>query len=137
MGFLLDTNVLSETQRRRPDGAVRQWLRTVDDAQLHVSVLTIGEIRKGVERLRPRDPRRAISLESWLDAMVQSYGDRVLPVDQDAAELWGRLNAPRPLPNVDSLLAATAITRDLTLVTRNVTDVASTGVRIVNPFASN
>ncbi|BFU47516.1 hypothetical protein KRMM14A1004_57530 [Krasilnikovia sp. MM14-A1004] len=95
----------------------------------------MGEIRAGIERLRPRAADRAAALDHWLDTLLTAYGDRVLPVSGEVAQRWGRLNVPphRP-PVVDSLLAATALVHRLTLVTRNVADVAATGVDLLNPF---
>ncbi|HMG54147.1 MAG TPA: type II toxin-antitoxin system VapC family toxin, partial [Kofleriaceae bacterium] len=99
------------------------------------SVLVIGELRQGVERLRRRDPTAAAALDRWLRELVQHHADRTLPVDADVTDRWGRLNVPDPLPAVDGLLAATALVHSLTLVTRNVRDVRTTGVRHVDPFA--
>lgn len=135
MSFLLDTNVLSELRKgKRADPNVAAWFAEVPEADLFLSVLVAGELRQGVERLRRRDLDAAERLDRWLVALLDSYADRILPIDLRTAELWGRLNAPDPLPAVDGLLAATAIAHDLTLVTRNVRDVVGTGVRIVDPF---
>jgi hypothetical protein len=101
---------------------------------LHLSVLVIGEGRKGVDRLRSRDAARARALERWLDGIAQSYGNRIIPIDRAVAEEWGRLNGPRPLPVIDSLLGATANVHGMTLVTRHVRDLAGTGVKLLNPF---
>jgi toxin FitB len=97
-------------------------------------VLTIGEIRLGIERLRRRDGARADVLEQWLRGLHTIYGDHIIDVDADAAEEWGRLNVPDPLPVIDGLLAASAKTRGWTLVTRNTADVARRGVSLFNPF---
>lgn len=135
MSFLLDTNVVSELRKgRRVDPNVREWFRTVDDDALYLSVLVIGEIRQGIERLRVRDAPAAANLERWLKALVESYGERVLPVDAEVADRWGRLNVPDPISAVDGLLAATALVHSLTLVTRNVRDVRRTGVLHLDPF---
>jgi predicted nucleic acid-binding protein len=96
----------------------------------------IGEIRQGIERLRPRNEAQAAALESWLDGLVAGYHDRILPITVEVAQEWGRLNAAVRPPIVDGLLAATAKVHRLVLVTRNVADVASTGVAVVNPFAA-
>ena len=137
MSYLLDTNVISELRKgRRCDPGVASWFSGVSSDDLFLSVLTFGEIRKGVERLRRRDPVAAQSLEGWLTRLVAAYSERAFAIDQPVAEQWGRLNAPDPLPVVDSLLAATAIVHGLTLVTRNVDDVARTGVDHLNPFES-
>ena len=136
MGFLLDTNVLSEPQRPRPSATVLGWLDSVPSDELWTSTLVLGELRKGVELLRRRDAVRAARLEDWLGRLVHTYGDRVLPVTADVAVEWGRMNVPDPLPAVDGYLAATARVHGLTLATRNVKDVERTGVSVLNPFDS-
>lgn len=136
MSYLLDTSVVSELRRRDPDTRVLNWYGTVRPADLYVSALTIGEIRRGVERLRRRDAMQAARLERWLTGLNASYRDRIVGVDASIAEEWGRINVPDPLPVVDGLLAASAIVRDWTLVTRNVRDVMRCGVRLLNPFES-
>ena len=136
MRFLVDTNVLSELRKGpRANPRVLGWFRSVDDAALHLSVLVIGELRQGVERLRRRDPPAAAKLDRWLHELIERHADRTLPVDAAVAERWGRLNVPDPIPAVDGLLAATALVHSLTLVTRNLRDVRSTGVRHLDPFA--
>ncbi|GIJ29427.1 twitching motility protein PilT [Micromonospora qiuiae] len=134
-GYLLDTNVVSELRKARPDPAVLAWHEAHRHAPAYLSTLTVGEIRAGIERLRPKAADRAVALEQWLDTLVTGYGDRILPVSVEVAQQWGRLNVPthRP-PAVDGLLAATAIVHRLTLATRNVADVAATGVALANPF---
>jgi toxin FitB len=133
--FLLDTNVVSELRKgERCHPGVREWIRPVRSEDLHVSVLTIGELRRGVESLRRRDPPGARSIDSWLARLVRDQEDRILGVSREIAEEWGRLNVPDPLPAVDGLLAATARVHGLTLVTRNVADVSRTGVAYLNPF---
>jgi toxin FitB len=114
--------------------AVAAWWSSVEDRDLFLSALTIGEIRKGIETLRVRDPDRARALEAWLQAIVQAFGPRILDVDGAVAESWGRIAAIRSVPVVDALLAATASVHSLVLVTRNATDVAGLGVRLLNPF---
>ncbi len=135
MSFLLDTNVLSEARKPAGDANVRAWLASVRGTDLYLSVLVVGEIRQGIERLRRRDPAQAAVYETWLATLRRDYADRILPVTADIAEAWGRLNVPDPVPVVDGLLAATAQVRDLTLVTRNIADLARTSVRLLNPFA--
>lgn len=134
MAFLLDTNVISEARKRAPDPNVRAWLASVPEADLYVSVLVVGEIRQGIERLRRRDPAQAAPYETWLSALLHGFADRLVPVTADVCEEWGRLNVPDPLPVVDGLMAATAKLRDWTFVTRNVADLARTEVRLLNPF---
>ena len=135
-GFLIDTNVLSELRKgARADVNVRHWFESVDENALFLSVLVTGEIRRGIEAIRKRDPRDATSLERWLDSLMQAHLDRVLPVDAATADEWGRLDARGSLPVVDGLLAATARVHDLTLVTRNVKDVIRTGIDVLDPFA--
>lgn len=99
-----------------------------------MSVLTIGEIRKGIESIRLRDQAAARVLDRWLRHLVSSYKDRILPVDQEVAEQWGEMNVPDPLPVMDGLIAATARVHELTVATRNAKDRARTGVPFVNPF---
>ena len=136
MTYLLDTNIVSEISKRDPDPGVRGWFDTVDAADLHLSVVVLGEIQQGIDRLRPRDATQARALTSWLDRLRSGFADRIVPVSLDVALTWGRLNAERTLPVVDGLLAATAITHDWTLITRNERHVAGTGVRLLNPFTA-
>jgi predicted nucleic acid-binding protein len=138
-GFLLDTNVLSEFKRRgEPDPHVRDWLRATDPDLLWASVLSFGEIRKGIERI-PAGKRRS-ELEQWFERdLVEWFEERLLPVTKAVAERWGILSARNldkgtPLPNIDGLIAATALESDLTLVTRNIKDFAGLEVTIVNPW---
>lgn len=135
MKYLLDTNVVSEARRPKGNPGVRRWLASVDPSDLFLSVLVVGEIRQGIERLRRRDPSQAILLELWLAQLKSDYAEHVLPVDGAACEAWGRLNAADPLPVVDGLLAATALVHGLTLVTRDTADLARTGVPLLNPFS--
>jgi predicted nucleic acid-binding protein len=134
--FLVDTNVLSELRKGpRANARALGWFRSVDDAALYLSVLVIGELRQGIERLRRRDPPAAAKLDRWVHELIEGHSDRTLAVDAAVAERWGRLNVPDPIPAVDGLLAATALVHSLTLVTRNVRDVRTTGVRHLDPFA--
>jgi predicted nucleic acid-binding protein len=132
--FLLDTNVVSELRRKKPNLGVADWFESVHPSELYLSALVVGEIRQGIERLATRSPARAEVLEKWLGQLVNTYGDRIAPITTEVAEVWGRLNAKESLPVVDGLMAATALTHDWTLVTRNVRDVHATGVRLLNPF---
>lgn len=134
MSHLLDTNVLSEIRKRQPDPGVLEWFATVRAGELFVSVLVIGEIRQGVDRLARRDAVQADVFDRWLKQLTTVYEDRIVPITSDIAEEWGRLNVPDRLPVVDGLLAATALVNDWTLVTRNTADVESTGVKLLNPF---
>lgn len=135
MGFLIDTNVLSELRKRnRANPGVQRWYAGVRGDSLYLSVLTLGEIRNGIERIQRRDPLAAASLETWFLQVEADMAGRILPVTAAIAERWGRLGVPDPLPVVDALLAATALEHGLTLVTRNVADVERTGVPLLNPF---
>lgn len=134
MSFLLDTNVVSEIRKRAPHPNVLGWFSSVPASDLFLSVLVVGEIRQRVDRLARRDPAQAAVFEHWLKQLVAVYEDRIVPVTTEVAEVWGRLNVPDPVPVVDGLLAATALVRGWTLVTRNTADVASTGVRLLDPF---
>ena len=136
MSFLLDTNVASEIRKKQPHPRVRSWFASVPTSELFLSVLVIGEIRQGVERLARRDPAQAEVFARWLKQLVTVYEDRIVPVTTEVAETWGRLNVPDPLPVVDGLLAATALVRGWTLVTRNTADVATTGVHLLDPFTT-
>lgn len=137
MSFLLDTNVVSEIRKKAPDRGVATWFASVPADKLFLSVLVVGEIRQGIARLVRRDPAQAEIFERWLSQLVDGYGDRIVPITVRIAEAWGRLNVPDPVPVVDGLLAATALVHDWTLVTRNVNDVTSTGVRLLDPFADS
>jgi len=138
-GFLLDTNVLSEFNRRgEPNRLVKQWLEAADTDSLYASVLTFGEIRLGVELLPPG--KRRTQLEQWLDRdLPEWFEGRILPVDQSIADRWGLLRAQaqmkvRALSVIDALLAATALQHNLTIVSRNVSDFSIVGLAVVNPW---
>ena len=134
MTFLLDTNVVSDLRRATPRHArLRAWFDGQAPDALGLSVVTIGEIRQGIEQVRRRDPTQAHVLGRWLDDLGRFYADRLVPVDQDVANEWGRLRALRSVPVVDALIAATARVHGLTLVTRNVKDVAGLGVVTLDP----
>jgi len=137
LSFLLDTNVVSEARKgSRANAGAMRWLSSVATEDLYVSVLVIGEIRQGIEGLRGRDPTQAGHLETWLSGLRHRYADRILPIDLETAEEWGRMNAPNPISSRDGLMAATAKVRGMTYVTRNTADVERTGVRVLNPFGS-
>ncbi|HEX3554602.1 MAG TPA: type II toxin-antitoxin system VapC family toxin [Thermoanaerobaculia bacterium] len=136
MSYLVDTNVVSELRKgRRCDPGVAAWFAEISSEELFLSVLTLGEIRKGIESIRRRDQASAEVLERWLHELAATYADRILPVDQAIADQWGRFNVPDPLSMLDSLLAATASLHGMTLVTRNLKDVERTGVDCLNPFS--
>lgn len=136
MKYLIDTNVLSEARRPRGDEKVKRWISSAPAADLYLSVLVVGEIRRGIERLKRRDPDGAEVYETWLGTILHDYADRVLPVDAEIAEAWGHMSVSDPVPVVGGLMAATAKVRDMTLVTRNTADVERAGVRVLNPFVS-
>jgi hypothetical protein len=136
LSYLLDTNVISELRKgKRSDPRVAAWFATIGDDEVFLSVLTVGELRQGIERIRRRDIKRAADLNRWLRTTVETYQDRILAIDRAIAEEWGRMNVPDPLPVIDGLLAATAKVHGLTLATRNTKDIAHTGVTFLNPFA--
>ncbi len=133
--YLLDTNVISELRKReRCDENVSAWYTGIPGDDLFLSVLTLGEIRKGIELLRDRDPEQAQVLESWLRSVHQNYEGRLLSVDATVADAWGLLHGIRPIPVADGLLAATAKVHGLTLVTRNDQHFQGLGIGMVNPF---
>lgn len=135
MTYLLDANVVSELRKGgRADSNVASWFAGLPEEEIFLSVLTIGEIRRGIESVRRRDPDSAAALDRWLALLSEVHGDRILSIDRAITEEWGRLNVPDPLPVVDGLLAATARVLGLTLVTRKVADVAATGVALLDPF---
>jgi predicted nucleic acid-binding protein len=134
MMYLLDTNVVSELRKRDPDRNLLAWFATVTSADLFLSVLTIGEIRLGVERLRRKDAAQADIIEQWLRGLHAGYRDRLIDVDAAVAEEWGRMNVPDPLPVIDGLLAASAKVHGWILVTRDIADLTGSGVSLLNPF---
>ena len=137
MNYLLDTNVLSESRKgARCDPAVAAWLSGRAKADLWTSAIVIGEIRRGIERIRARDPAQAQAFERWLDQVKGDFAGRILAVDERTAEAWGELDAREPLPAADGLIAATAQVHGMTVVTRDVADIARTGVPLLNPFGS-
>ena len=137
MAFLLDTNILSEVRKRRlANPKVQAWYSTVENSDLFTSVLVIGEIRRGIELKRSTNPLFAAKLERWLRWIQQDFQNKILPVTQEIAEVWGTLSPVRPLAEPDGLIAATAMHHNLILVTRNVRDVQRSGVRILNPWNS-
>jgi hypothetical protein len=135
VSYLLDTNVISEIRKPHRDPGVAAWFDEAESGELYLSVLVVGEIRQGIERLRRRRDRKQADLfEGWLSRLKEDFADRLLPVSVGVAERWGRLNAAQPLPVIDCLLAATAIEHDLTLVTHESRPLAATGARLFDPW---
>jgi len=136
--YLVDTDVISEARKaNKANAGVREFFSKAarENATLHLSVITIGELRQGVEMIRHRgDVPQAARLERWLDRLSKDYGDAILPFDEETAQIWGRLRVPHPENPLDKQIAATALIYDLTLVTRNVAHYERTGVRVINPF---
>ncbi len=134
MYYLIDTNIISEVRKAaRCDRNVAAWYATIDDDEVYLSVLVAGEIRKGIELARRRDPMKARALERWLRELDALFGDRILPINRAVTDEWGRMSAQRPIPVVDGLLAATAKVHGMTLVTRNDGHVAGLGAGTVEP----
>jgi hypothetical protein len=132
---LIDTNIISEVRKgAKCNRHVAAWYESIADADIYLSVLVVGEIRKGIERARPNNPAQASALEQWLTEMVRSFAERILPIDQAVADEWGRMSAKRSLSTIDALLAATAKVNGMTLATRNISDVVNLGVRVLDPF---
>jgi predicted nucleic acid-binding protein len=135
MNSLIDTNIISEVRKgARCDAHVSAWYASIADEDLFLSTLVLGEIRQGIELERSRDAGKAVVLERWLREVESAFGGRVLGIDNAISDQWGRMAAIRPVPVVDGLLAATALTNGLTLVTRNDRDVAGLGATVLNPF---
>jgi hypothetical protein len=137
--YLVDTNVISENRKgRRANAGVRDFFKRVaaDQPPVFLSVVTVGELRRGVELIRHReDTPQANRLDRWLARLLERYEDYILDIDSDVAQLWGRLRVPHYENALDKLIAATALIHDLTVVTRNRDDFATTGVRVLNPFS--
>lgn len=135
MTYLLDTNVLSETRKRRPAASVASWVAATPPVQLYISVLTLGEIERGITRVRNRGDRvQAAALERWLGDVETGFEDRVLPVSLPVSVVWGRQQYEQPLPVIDGLIAATAQVHGMVIVTRNVKDFELAPVQVLNPF---
>lgn len=132
--YLLDTNAISETRLKVRDTEFDAFFSTLQPSMLYVSVLTLGELRKGVANRRRKDTTGAIALERWVNRVEEEFAERTLQVDRAIAKLWGELSAGRTRPAIDTLLAATAIHHDLTVITRNVTDFSDLPVRWVSPW---
>lgn len=134
--YLVDTNIISEARKGvRANPGVRTFWKSIDPDDLYLSVVTMGELRRGVENLRHRgDDAQADLLDSWLATVANRYADRILDFDQDCAQVWGRLMSPHPQHPIDKQIAAIALMHDLIVITRNVEDFQGTGVRLQNPF---
>ena len=136
--YLVDTNVISESRKKaKANKGVKAFFNqaTKEDQPLFISVITLGELRRGVDLIRHRgDTRQANLLEKWLDKLIADYSDYILNIDTDIAQLWGRLRVPHPENALDKQIAATAIIHDLTVVTRNEKDFVKTGVKVINPY---
>ena len=134
--YLLDINFVSETMKPRPNPGVLAFSQSTDPNSAFISVLTLGELRKGVtaKKLRDPDPNAASRLAAWIEGLEIGFSDRILGIDLAIARLWGEWSAGRPRPVVDTLLAATAFSNDLTLVTRNIRDVSNIPVKLHNPW---
>lgn len=132
--YLLDTNVVSELRRQRPHGGVVAWLQSLDDAQLHLSAVTLGEIQAGIELTREQDPTKAQDIEAWLELVAGSYS--VLPMDAATFRAWAKLmHRKSDTLYEDAMIAATAKVHGLTVATRNVSDFNALGLEVFNPFA--
>lgn len=136
--YLFDTNVLSETWKPKANQGVIEFLRSTEPTSAFISVLTIGELRKGVaaKKLRDRDSNAATRLAAWVEGIELSFADRILGIDTATARLWGEWSGERARPVVDTLLAATAVLNDLTLVTRNLRDVRGIPVKLLDPWTA-
>ena len=136
--YLVDTNVISEARKKsKANKGVRAFFKKAieNETPMFISVVTVGELRRGVELIRHRgDTRQANQLEKWLETLLVEYKDSILDINQDIAQLWGRLRVPHPENALDKQIAATALIYDLTVVTRNHNDFSKTGVRLLNPF---
>jgi len=138
--YLVDTNIISEARKKtKANRGVRDFFKRAlsDSTPLFMSVITVGELRRGVELIRYRgDTRQANLIEKWLMTILDEYDDFILPIDDEIAQLWGHLRTPNPENALDKLIAATALIHDLTVVSRNLKDFQRTGVRVINPFTS-
>ncbi len=135
-GYLIDTNVISELRKgTRANPGVTMWFETNSEAEMWLSVLVVAELRRGAALVRRRDPDSADRLDNWLISLEATYADRILPVSLDVARQWSMLGIPDPLPTIDGLIAATALTHDLVVVTRNLGDISRSGATCEDPFS--
>jgi predicted nucleic acid-binding protein len=134
VSFLIDTNIVSELRKKKANSLVLEWFSNLVDDDVFLSVLTIGEIRRGIQRIHGRDPRQASALNSWLTTLTDSYSERILPIDRKVVEEWGKLPGHDTVPVIDALIGATARVHGLTVATRNVKDISRTGAICINPF---
>ena len=134
MSFILDTNIVSEFSKRRPNPAVVAFVGSTPSDRVWLSVLSLGEIRRGIEMERRRDEDAAASIALWLARTEEQFADRVLPITAEVAHRWGEITSDRTRPVVDTLIAATALVHGLTVVTRNVRDYQALGVPVINPW---
>jgi predicted nucleic acid-binding protein len=132
--YLLDTNVVSETRKKQPETGVLAFLQAVDSSMLYLSVLTIGELRRGIAAKKRDDPAVAKSLAAWAHGLEVGFAERILGIDAPVARLWGEWSSDRSRPVVDTLIAATAMVHGLTLVTRNTRDMRGVPVKVLNPW---
>ncbi|MEO3870227.1 type II toxin-antitoxin system VapC family toxin [Nonomuraea sp. B12E4] len=134
VGYVLDTNIISEVRKPHGNLDVKSWVGSSLGPTLFLSVISIGEIRWGIEQRRRSDPKQALVLERWLARLYNSFRDRIIPITADIVEEWGRLRSERSRGTSDMLIAATAKVHGWSVVTRNVKDFADTGVTVINPF---
>ena len=134
MAYLLDTCLLSELRKKNCHPGVTAWMSSLRPDDAFLSVLTLGEIRHGIELRRAKNPTEAAALERWLEGLETHYADRILPITATIADQWGRLRPSQGLPVIDGLMAATGLEHKLTVVTRNTADFQRSGVHTLNPF---
>jgi len=139
MSYLIDTCVISEFVKRKPNGHVRDWFNQLDERHTFISAISIAEIKKGIYKIKPSQPERALKLQNWLDRLELSFSQRILPINNDVLEQWAQFSASmerqgNTLAVMDSLIAATAHHYDLTIATRNVNDFNVLPLKIINPF---
>jgi hypothetical protein len=134
MPYLLDTCLISELRKTSCNSGVAAWMSSIEPDEIFLSVITLGEIRRGIELYRSKDAKASGALERWLLGLESHYAERVLPITAAITDRWGRLSPNQPLPVSDGLIAATGLEHKLTVVTRNVADFQRSGVNSLNPF---